>query len=141
MSAVPDDFPTPAPFAAVPGAQQKLSCVQVADGRLAPSGGTRAERHARCAELATWAAEFLNAKMAKPKHSSLPLGVALEKLRLTLRAEFPDLSVDETAWILSRVRRERQRALVQESLDSGPGMPDTEADLEELRAIARGDIE
>ena len=141
MNAVPEDFPSPASIATAPGHQEKFSCIQGADGRLVPSGGTRDERHARCAELATWAGEFLNGKLAKPKYAGLALGTALQKLRLTLRAEFPDLSVAEIGWILSRVRRLRLRALVQESLDSGPGMPDTKVDLEELRAIARGDIE
>jgi hypothetical protein len=119
MSTAPGDFPTSEPIATVPGAQQKFSCTQGADGRLTPSGGTRAERHARCAELATWATEFLKEKLAKPKHASLALGAALEKLRLTLRAEFPDLSVAEIAWILSRV----------------------EQHWSELHVLARGDIE
>jgi len=108
MSGIPVDFPTPEPFATVPGHQEKFSCVQGADGRQVPSGGTRDERHARCAELATWAGEFLSEKLAKPKHASLPLGTALQKLRLTLRAEFADLSAAEIDWILSRVEQRRQ---------------------------------
>jgi hypothetical protein len=108
MSTAPGDFPTPEPIATVPGAQQKFSCTQGADGRLTPSGGTRAKRHARCAELVAWVVEFLEKKLAKPKHASLPLGTALQKLRLTLRAEFADLSAAEIDWILSRVKQRHQ---------------------------------
>jgi antitoxin ParD1/3/4 len=37
-------------------------------------------------------------------------------------------------------RNQRLRALVEDGLASGPATPDTRADLDELEAIARGDI-
>ena len=103
MIEVPDDFPTPALIATVPGAQEKFSCTQGVDGRLAPSGGNRAERYERSARLVEAAASFLAAKLAKPEHAGLSRSRALEKLRITLRREFSDVSDAELVWILARV--------------------------------------
>jgi hypothetical protein len=103
MAEVPDDFPTPALIATVPGAQEKFSCTQGADGRLAPSGGNRAARYERCAGLVEWASPFLAAKLAKPEHAGLSRARALQKLRITLRREVSDVSDAEGGWILARV--------------------------------------